>query len=57
MNVLISGVFLVLARQSGAYPFMFFASMMVLQLFVVLFMFPERKEVTLEQMRYRLGIE
>lgn len=57
MNALISGVFPLLAHFSGAYPFVFFALMMVLQFFVVLFLYPETKRVTLEQMQQILGIE
>jgi sugar porter (SP) family MFS transporter len=57
MNALISGIFPVLAQRSGAYPFMFFASMMVVQFFVVLFFYPETKKITLEQMQHKLGIE
>jgi MFS transporter, SP family, arabinose:H+ symporter len=57
MNALISGIFPVLAVRSGAYPFVFFAAMMVLQFFVVLFFYPETKGVTLEQMQHKLGIE
>jgi SP family arabinose:H+ symporter-like MFS transporter len=54
MNALISGVFPLLAARSQAYPFVFFASMMVLQFFVVLFLFPETKGITLERMHERL---
>jgi MFS transporter, SP family, arabinose:H+ symporter len=57
MNALISGIFPLLAHSSGAYPFVFFSLMMVLQFFVVLFLYPETKEVTLEQMQNLLGIE
>lgn len=57
MNAAISFVFPVMARQSGAYPFVFFSAMMVLQFFVVLFFYPETKQVSLEQMQRRLGIE
>jgi SP family arabinose:H+ symporter-like MFS transporter len=56
MNALISGVFPVLALRSGAYPFVFFAAMMVLQFFVVLFFYPETKGITLEAMQAKLGI-
>lgn len=56
-NALVSGIFPVMARESGAYPFMFFSAMMVLQFFVVLFVYPETKQVTLEQMQRRLGID
>jgi MFS transporter, SP family, arabinose:H+ symporter len=54
MNALISGVFPLLAARSEAYPFVFFAAMVTLQFFVVLFFFPETKGVTLEQMQERL---
>jgi SP family arabinose:H+ symporter-like MFS transporter len=57
MNALISGIFPVLALRSGAYPFVFFAVMMVLQFFVALFFYPETKGITLEAMQAKLGIE
>jgi sugar porter (SP) family MFS transporter len=57
MNAIIAYTFPQLAKSSGAYPFMFFSAMMVLQFFVVLFFYPETKRVTLEQMQQRLGIE
>ncbi len=57
MNAVISGIFPVLAVRSGAYPFVFFAALMVLQFFVVLFFYPETKGITLEEMQHRLGIE
>jgi SP family arabinose:H+ symporter-like MFS transporter len=57
MNALISGIFPTLAASSGGYPFVFFALMMVLQFFVVLFVYPETKGLTLEEMQKKLGIE
>jgi MFS family permease len=57
MNAIISFVFPVIAKSSGAYPFVFFSAMMVVQFFVVLFFYPETKGVTLEQLQHRLGIE
>jgi MFS transporter, SP family, arabinose:H+ symporter len=57
MNAIIAYTFPQVAKSSGAYPFMFFAAMMVVQFFVVLFFYPETKNVTLEQMQRRLGIE
>ena len=57
MNAVIAYTFPQVAKSSGAYPFMFFAAMMVLQFFVVLFFYPETKNVTLEQMQRRLGID
>ena len=56
MNALISWSFPLMAASSGAYPFAFFAVMMVLQFFVVLLIYPETKGITLEDMQKRLGI-
>jgi hypothetical protein len=57
MNAIIAYTFPQVAKSSGAYPFMFFAAMMAVQFFVVLFFYPETKNVTLEQMQRRLGID
>jgi sugar porter (SP) family MFS transporter len=57
MNAMIAYTFPQLAKSSGAYPFVFFAAMMVVQFFVVLFFYPETKGVTLEQLQHRFGIE
>lgn len=57
MNALISGIFPLMAASSGAYPFVFFSLMMVLQFFVVLFVYPETKGVSLEELQKRLGIK
>jgi hypothetical protein len=54
MNALISGIFPLMAATSGGYPFAFFAAMMVLQFFVVLFVYPETKGLTLEEMQKEL---
>jgi sugar porter (SP) family MFS transporter len=56
MNALISGLFPLLAASSGGYPFIFFSLMMCLQFLVVLFVYPETKGVSLEQMQKQLGI-
>ena len=56
MNGIISLVFPVMAAKSGGYPFVFFAAMMVLQFFVVLFFYPETKGESLEQLQKKLGI-
>ena len=55
MNALISFVFPTMAAKSGGYPFVFFAAMMVLQFFVVLFVYPETKAFSLEEMQKRLA--
>lgn len=57
MNALIAFEFPRMASTSGAYPFIFFAAMMVVQFFVVLFIYPETKGYTLEQMQHKLGIQ
>jgi type II secretory pathway component PulF len=56
MNALISFTFPQMAASSGAYPFVFFAVMMVVQFFVVLFVYPETKGISLEQMQKKMGI-
>ena len=56
-NAIISLVFPVMAMSSGAYPFIFFAAMMVLDFFLVLIYYPETKGVSLEKMQHQLGID
>lgn len=56
-NAAISLIFPVLAKSSGAYPFVFFTAMMVIDFFLVLFYYPETKGISLEQMQYHLGVE
>lgn len=56
MNAILSGLFPVIAVRSGAYPFIFFATMMVLQFVVVLAFFPETKRVSLEELQRKLMI-
>jgi SP family arabinose:H+ symporter-like MFS transporter len=57
MNAIIAYTFPQLAKSSGAYPFVFFGVMMVVQFFVVLSFYPETKGHSLEEMQHRLGIE
>jgi sugar porter (SP) family MFS transporter len=56
-NALISLIFPMMAKSSGAYPFIFFAAMMVLDFFLVLFYYPETSGISLEQMQHKLGID
>lgn len=56
MNALIAWTFPQIAKSSGAAPFALFSAMMVLQFFVVLFVFPETKGLSLEQMQKKMGI-
>jgi len=57
MNALLSGIFPVIAARSGAYPFAFFAAMMLVQFVVVLLFFPETKRASLEELQQILKIE
>lgn len=54
MNALIAGVFPLVAARSSALPFIGFAAMMALQFFLVLFIWPETKGVSLERIQSRL---
>jgi len=56
-NAAISWTFPVIAAASGAHVFAFYAAMMVLQLIWVLTVMPETKNISLEEMQKRLGIE
>ncbi len=56
MNAIIAQIFPLLAAKSGGIPFAFFSSMMVLQFFVVLFIYPETKGRTLEQLQQNLAM-
>ncbi|MBB5064088.1 sugar porter family MFS transporter [Granulicella mallensis] len=56
LNAALSWIFPVIAARSGAYPFIFFAGMMVLQFIVVLVFFPETKQVSLEELQRKLKI-
>lgn len=57
MNALISAVFPVVAQQSRAVQFAFFAVMMAVQFVVVQRSFPETMNVSLEQLQHQLGVE
>ena len=56
MNAAISFAFPALAAWSKPIPFMFFSAMMVLQFFVVLFIYPETKGLTLEEMQKKMSV-
>lgn len=55
MNALIAAIFPLMAAASGAYPFVVFSLMMVVQFFVVLFLYPETRGISLEEMQRKLG--
>lgn len=54
---IITLVFPVVARRSGGAPFAFFAVMMLLQFLLVLFIFPETKGKSLEEIQSALRIQ
>ena len=56
MNAIIAQIFPLLAARSGGIPFAFFSAMMVVQFFVVLFLYPETKGLSLEQLQHKLGM-
>jgi SP family arabinose:H+ symporter-like MFS transporter len=56
MNAGISLIFPLMAATSGAYPFVFFSAMMVVQFIVVSLFYPETKGLTLEEMQKKMGI-
>ena len=56
MTAVLSWIFPLLSAHSASVPFAFFSVMMVAQFFVVLFVFPETKGITLEEMQKKLGI-
>jgi sugar porter (SP) family MFS transporter len=56
-NALISLVFPIMAKSSGAYPFLFFAAMMVIDFAIVFFYYPETSGISLEQMQHKLAID
>jgi SP family arabinose:H+ symporter-like MFS transporter len=57
MNAIIALTFPLIAAKSHALPFVFFAVMMAVQFFVVLFIYPETKQRSLEQIQANFGIK
>ena len=56
MNAMISAAYPIIAAKSGGYAFLFFCIMTLVQFFTVLFVYPETKGVSLEEMQHKLGI-
>lgn len=54
-NAFISLVFPLLAKASGAVPFFMFAGMMVVDLVLVWFLYPETARISLEKMQHAIG--
>jgi MFS transporter, SP family, arabinose:H+ symporter len=55
-NGIIANIFPYVAAYSKSLPFAFFAVMMAVQFFTVLFLYPETKGQTLEEMQSHLGL-
>ena len=55
MNAIIAFAFPVIAAHSKAMPFVFFAALTAVQFLVVLFVYPETKGYSLEEMSHHLG--
>jgi len=55
-NAVIALVFPIMATTSGAYPFIFFTVMMVLDLFIIAIYYPETTGISLEQVQHEFGI-
>ncbi|MDD3149524.1 MAG: sugar porter family MFS transporter [Candidatus Gastranaerophilales bacterium] len=55
MCAIISWSFPVMAETTGGYTFVFFGLMTVIQFFVVLFVYPETKNITLEELQKQLS--
>jgi hypothetical protein len=53
-NGLVAAVYPKIASIAGYYPFVFFSLMMLVQFFLVLFVFPETKGMSLESVSDRL---
>ncbi len=56
-NAIISLIFPIMAKSSGAFPFIFFGAMMVIDFVLVFAYYPETKGISLEQMQRRLGLD
>jgi sugar porter (SP) family MFS transporter len=56
-NAIISLIFPLMAKSSGAYPFLFFAAMMVIDLILVSCYYPETSGISLEQMQHKFAID
>jgi MFS transporter, SP family, arabinose:H+ symporter len=54
MNAIVAGVFPAIAARNSAYPFVFFAAMMAAQFLVVLMVYPETKQLSLEQLQEQM---
>jgi len=56
-NAVISLVFPIMATSSGAYPFIFFGVMMVLDVIIIAIYYPETSGISLEKMQHEFGID
>jgi sugar porter (SP) family MFS transporter len=56
-DALVSGLFPVIAVRHAASAFYFFAAMMVIELGFIIFIYPETKGLSLEEMQRKMGID
>ena len=54
-NAIISLVFPLMITISGSFPFYFFGAMMILDFFLVIFLYPETANVSLEKMQHAIA--
>lgn len=57
VDAIVSAVFPIVAVHHAAMPFYFFAAMMVIELLFVIFIYPETKGLSLEEMQRKMGID
>jgi sugar porter (SP) family MFS transporter len=57
VDAIVSGVFPIIALHHVALPFYFFAAMMLIELLLVIFIYPETKGLSLEEMQRKMGID
>lgn len=57
VDAIVSAVFPIVAVHHAAVPFYFFAVMMVIELLFVIFIYPETKGLSLEDMQRKMGID
>ncbi len=57
IDAIVSGLFPIVAVHYVALPFYFFAVMMIVELMFVIFIYPETKGLSLEEMQRKMGID
>jgi len=57
VDALVAGIFPIVAVHYVAVPFYFFAAMMAIELLLVIFIYPETKGLSLEEMQRKMGLD